>query len=359
MLDLRKGNQEDEWSLTVRNAVGILGLKDLTIVVVPKIPEHHFMFIASASVLEARFANLPAKSDGSSAFITVLFRQFIATCEDVLRHGVYLDYRSQQEDLSFPKGKIKLLHTHVNLAKGRVRAACEYTTFSEDNSVNRIIRGALQKVASSPLMDRDSRRKASQLSGRINSGVTTSADLRLDPQGAPSRFRNLISLAIIVILSELGQSHGKKQGTPTYLIPTPGLIESGIRQLLRNSLANSFAIKDRGARRNLPPSKLTMNPDILVELDSSVIATGDVKYRLSDQFWNREFLYQACTFATAFRAKKGFVVSFANTLDGGSQSLEVGEKDLIEIQWPSSEDIEPEKALEFVSSSLDNWLSMA
>jgi 5-methylcytosine-specific restriction enzyme subunit McrC len=356
-LDLRKGIQDDEWALTVRNAVGVLGLTDLTIIVIPKIPESHFLFIASASIPEARFAKSPARSDGSSAFIAVLFRHFIATCEDVIRHGVFLDYRTEQEDLSHPRGKIKLLKTHLNLSKGRARVVCDHTTFSEDNFVNRLIKGALQKVASSQLIDRDSRRKASQLSGRINSGVATLTDMRKDPKGAPPRFRNLMALAIVVILSELGHKQGQKQGMPTYLIPTPGLIESGIRHLLRNSLADSFEVKERGAKRTLAPSKLTINPDILVESGSSALATGDVKYRLSEQFWTREFLYQACTFATAFDAKKGFVISFADKMYGGLQSLAIGEKDLMEVQWPASEDTEPETALEFVTFSLGHWLT--
>src|SRR5205814_9710564 len=89
----------------------------------------------------------------------------------------------------------------------------------------------------------------------------------------------------------------------TFLIPTPRMVEDGLRNILAERLAPVWDVRKRG--HQLQGSTLTFNPDFLFQ---DGLAVADVKYKLLGSHWTRPDLYEVLAFATAFKSTSCAVI---------------------------------------------------
>ena len=114
--------------------------------------------------------------------------------------------------------------------------------------------------------------------------------------------------------------------TWTFLIPTPRMVEDGLRNMLVKRLAPEWDVRKRGLQ--LEGSTLTFNPDLVF---GHGLAVGDVKYKLLGADWNRSDLYQVVTFATAYRSRHAVVLGFQRSDRQPSQAIQVGDVRVAEL----------------------------
>jgi hypothetical protein len=105
---------------------------------------------------------------------------------------------------------------------------------------------------------------------------------------------------------------------------------------------------------------LEFNPDLVVEVASDdgdqPRATGDVKYQLRKNDWQRDVLQQAVTFAQVFTAKKAFFIDFSDEPDTGTKSEVIREVEYHHVTWPCAATTEPGAAEDYVVSELQRVL---
>ena len=106
------------YSVYVANAIGVLGLGTTQIVVEPKIPLPHLLYLLAESseiprdMLEG--SNLSADED----FLTVIASWFIGSCEALLRFGLASDYSRVTGDISCARGRIHAIATLRAISAG-------------------------------------------------------------------------------------------------------------------------------------------------------------------------------------------------------------------------------------------------
>ena len=144
----------------------------------------------------------------------------------------------------------------------------------------------------------------------------------------------------------------------TFLIRTPELIEAAIRSILRRALSDLTGVEKSG--RQLKPSRLTLNPDLVF----GSLAVADVKYSMLSSDWNRTHLYQAVAFATGYQVQRAGVFGFTST-GSTPPELQVGRVHLRAVQcggdgepeWHANEQVAPEAAETKLVNETRTWIA--
>jgi 5-methylcytosine-specific restriction enzyme subunit McrC len=350
---------DGQYRIWIRDAVGAVALPDMTIIVQPKVPLDHFLFLLSASKAQPRFDFDKALANPDASLWELVANWYVDSAERLIRQGLVKDYRSTKDVLPIARGRIRSVDTSRLYYSGRIGVNCEFDEFDYDNELNRIVKAAAVSVSSSQLLDRVLRRRAARIVEELfNVGYLSPRDLGVEPDLHTSYYREPLALAKRVIA---GQGVAPQAGTKTawtFLVRTPELVEGGIRNLLADALSPQWHLARTPRGRRITGSTMTLNPDLVFEAG---LLTGDVKYKLPTE-WDRGDLYQAVVFATGFRARQAALIHFGighAREPSALPELIVGDLPLSPFVWNAGEGVSPDDAAQALIERLAAWLAAA
>lgn len=332
---------DDVYSVKVSNAVGAIGLTGLSLYVEPKIPVNHFAHVAKKTVARTRIGNDDVSIDSLDAFWELVATWCVTAVERVVRAGLLSDYRPETDDLALIRGRVDVRKTTQNFVQGRLRAHCTFEEYDIDHPLNRVLRAAMRFVASASwVSDVELKKRASRMD-RVMEGVgyLQSRDLRIRTDRRTVRYVDALDLSLRV-LGPLGANvlAGGRVGR-TFLIPTPGMMEDGLRIVLAEALAPSDVRAGKKVVSNSP--YFSINPDVLID-DGAV--TGDVKYKVAGSSWVRNDVAQAALFATGFGARAAFLATFTDDEAVSDLHMNLGTLPLYRFVWHAVDGVSPEQA---------------
>lgn len=340
-------SQDGIYKVKALNVVGVVGLPGLELVIQPKIPMAHFTHIAQRAFGEFREADTPAQIAGGSSFWPVIASWCVSAIESLLRRDLLRDYNERIDELRAVRGSVLVLPTSRALLAGRLRVTCIFDEFERDTPPNRVLLKALRTISSDPGLSKDLRRRAQRSAARFEDvGEYRNSDLSVASLPLERRallYRQPLHLASTIIRSTAIAVMGGDIPGKTFVIPTPAIIETGIRQILKKALQVPVT-KERFAAPYLdsPTGKENFNPDLVIGGNRIV---GDIKYRVaSNAEWSRPELNQVLAFATASSAEQGIVVGFTLQTEHVAPAINVGTSPKIPvhaINWNANHDIHP------------------
>ena len=355
------------WRVQVDRAIGVIGVNDLQIIVVPKIPQSHFNHLAEAAVNTPgiRFGRGTFRLKPDSSFLPSVWGAYLDALSKTLRADLHHDYEERVDDPPYIRGRLDVRKASINLSRGLLRFPSLFEDLTVDNPVNRVLRAALEKVCSGaaqaaprdPSSQRDAYRtfvtRAREMTYRMGEvGQLRPGDLEaVEPRLAVHQ-RGALQLARH-ILTGVGRSLTRGDVTVTcFLVPTPDLIESGMRSILHTKLGPGVHV----TKRQKSAARLKFNPDLVIEVAGdpplNPRATGDVKYRIREQDWARGTLLQVMGFAQVFSSPRSVFVDFSNTGEVPIETEKINDVTYHHVSWPCSADIAPALAEERVLSDV-------
>ena len=351
------------WRVQVDRAIGVIGVNDLQIIVVPKIPQSHFNHLADAALdgISYRFNQETFRLKPNTSFLPSVWGAYLDALSKTLRADLHHDYEEKFDDPPYIRGRLDVRRTSLNLSRGLLRFPSQFEELTVDNPVNRILRAASQGVCSAAIMvaprdpspQRDAylalATRAREMSYRLGDvGRLRPGDLEaVEPRVAVHQ-RDALQLARH-ILTGVGRSltFGDVKVT-CFLVPTPKLIEVGMRKILDAKLGPGVHVTS-GQKSAV---RLQFNPDLVFEVDGDPAlyprATGDVKYRIRKQDWERETLLQVMGFAQVFASARSVFVDFSDTGPVPIESERINDVTYHHVSWPCSAKIKPADAEEQV-----------
>jgi hypothetical protein len=348
---------DGRWRVRVDNAVGVVRVGNVQIVVEPKIPLSHLLYLMAEAGSLPRLDEERASLAADQSLWALVAAWFTASAESLLRRGLIRDYQETRQDLSLIRGRVQPPRTATNFYVGRVAFDCEFDEFDIDTPLNRIVLAAARAVASSVLLASDVRRRAMSIAVRMDEGVQDLAagDLRAAFDRRTAHYAEVIPLARHVLRSRGRTLAGGEELGWSFLIPTPALVEEGIRNVLNRGLTPKYWVKKRG--RQLEGSTLTFNPDLVFGPSAAV---GDVKYKLTSTTWNRADLYEVIAFGVAFRAERTCLVTFNQSSgDRRFSDLRVGDIRVSHLVWDADLARSPIDSADALVASARSWLQDA
>jgi 5-methylcytosine-specific restriction enzyme subunit McrC len=339
-----------KWRVRVSDAVGVVSVPGLVVTVQPKINTAHLLFLCGESGALPRLDYQRAEVAAHASLWQLVAAWFVWALEALLRKDLIKDYRSVYDQLPLVRGSLDVVSTTNAFYRGKLDCACEFDEFDADTSSNRVLRAATLEIVGNPMLASDLRKRAFRLLARLeNVGDLRPVDLRSAIDRRTAYYTDAIALARNVLE---GTGRDLRAGAApgwTFLLRTPDIVESGIRNVLRKGLASKWKVEKRGFQ--IGNSTMTLNPDLVFD----EFAVGDVKYKVAEQ-WVRSDLYQAVTFAEGFGVKNAAVIGFASENGSKLPSLTVGETHLYHFQWRTDSATPPAEAAKALVSEVDSWL---
>jgi 5-methylcytosine-specific restriction enzyme subunit McrC len=341
---------DGEWTLRVADAVGAVAVGDATFIVEPKIPNAHLLHLLACSGHVPRLDPQRTSLASDQTLWDLVAAWFTEAAEAVLRQDLIRDYRDTVESLPLLRGRAHPLPTSRALLKGRIEITCEFDEFDADNALNRVLLAAASKVAASPVLPDELRRRAQRVALRLD-GISDlrPGDLRAVVDRRTWYYRDAHTLGRSVLS---GGGRALAEGPEpawTFLIRTPEMVEAGVRQILADGL-HDHSVTKQGLQ--LAGSTKTLNPDLVFDGGTAV---GDVKYKITGTDWNTADLYQTVAFATGYRASKAVVISFSPH-GGKLPTLQVGDVEVSHIPWQADSTLTPSDSATLLIEDLTAWL---
>jgi 5-methylcytosine-specific restriction endonuclease McrBC regulatory subunit McrC len=326
------------YKLKFLNVIGTISVPNMTFHVLPKIPLKHFTHLAKCAFEEPRMRDSPVSIDSLDAFWEVLANWCVAAIEKVYWRGLISDYQNTSEDLPFIKGRVDPVRTSTQYMKGSLKASCTFDELSIDNPFNRTLKAALVAISrSNSLQDYGLKSRAYRLEKRFSLvGEASRQDIKVKVDRRTQYYENALELSNMFLSGNgvdinAGLNHGK-----SFLIPTPGIVESAIRKILSAHLAPITVRKQKLVIESDP--FYSINPDLVF---NNGAVTGDVKYKTAGKDWVRNDVAQATMFATGFEAKAALIISFSKSQHTLDIEMMMGHLPVHRINWNASDLIDP------------------
>ena len=347
-----EGAEAGRWRVRVSDAVGVIRVGDTQLVIEPKIPTNHLLYLLGLSGEFPRLDEQLAAAATSASLWALVATWFVAATERLLRHDLLRDYQDERDELVSARGRVDPQATGSSFYAGRLGLVCDFDEFGLNTPLNRILKAAAAAVAASPILKQDPRRRAQRLLGRLEDvGAMQLADWRVRTDRRSGHYADAIALGRHVLQ---GQGRTLAHGSDlawSFLIRTPEMVESGIRALLASALGAKRVTK---IGRAATGGALTFNPDLVFDGGRAI---GDVKYKLSRGGWDHSDVNQVVTFAEAFRTDAALLVRFRTSTVAERPDLRVGDTVVRELTWLADADLAPVEAAARLVAAVGNWLA--
>lgn len=350
LIDARQA-PDGRWQLYIKDAVGVIGVSDLTVTVQPKIPPAHFLHLLRKSALFPRVGPIPVQVQPDSSLWELVARWYLQAAAALLRTDLLRDYRPQRDDLALLRGHIVSVDTTKHYYQGRALMVCDFEEFDVDHALNRVLRTAIRHVVASSALPDDLRQEGGRLLTHLEGvGELWPGDMNVAVDRRSAHYEPALALAKLVIRHQGQGLRAGSQSAWSFLIRSPDYVEAGIRTVMGEALTGLARVTKKGL--GLTPTKWTLNPDLVFD---GGVAVGDVKYTRATADWSRDHLYQATTFAAGYRAASACIVVFQADDASGAPDVPVGDIRVSRLAWPSRPSLSASEAEALFTASCQAW----
>ena len=228
---------DGHWSVRVRDAVGLVSIGSLQLVVGPKIPTSHLLYLFARSGAFPRLEEQPGEIASADSLWELVATWFVRAFEQLLRRDLVRDYEEATDDLRAARGRIEPTRTTSLFYAARPELACRFDEFGYDTPLNRVLRAANRLIVSSPLLRPELRRRARRLDAHlVDVGELRTDDLLASTDRRTGHYADAIALARNLLWSTGRSLSSGSTSAWTFLIRTPEMVEAGIRSVLAERL---------------------------------------------------------------------------------------------------------------------------
>ena len=158
-----------EWFVHVNDAIGMIAIEGLQLIVKPKIPIPHLLYLFAES---GRFPRLDTErriqASAGESLLELVVEWFVTAMETVLRRGLIRDYHDTTESIPFVRGRLDVPDTTRTHLLGRTSFLCHFEEFGFDTPLNRVLKAACQIVMTNQIVRPDVRARATRIANRLD-----------------------------------------------------------------------------------------------------------------------------------------------------------------------------------------------
>lgn len=317
--------------IKVIDAVGLIAIDGLELIIVPKIPQDHFLEIIGRSSGMPRLSTMPGHMEADQSFTVLVCEWFIRALEHILAEGLLQDYRETQGQTTTIRGHLEPLGTARLFYRGRLAVEARFEEFDQDNALNRVLAEAARTVGRAvPLPGELRRRAVRALSQMTGVGTMLPSDQAVTLDRSSAHYADGLLLAKEVLAAAGRSFTGGESKTWTFLYRTAIPVEEGIREILAEGCG---PLKVRKKSFPLGGISARANPDLVF---GDTLAVGDVKYKTGGSDWDRNDLYQVVAFAAAAQVEKGLLVDFGRDVVVPRAGVAFGDIEVVNVRWTAT-----------------------
>lgn len=143
ILTINSNPYSNELQFTTQSHVGVAKFSNFTLAITPKFSEIGKLVELIDYVYDLDleiFTDSEIEFKGEQNILSeIIISTFVKKCQNLVRQGLFKSYISQQDNVSFLRGRLLLSQQILNQAKTKLQFACEFDEFKYDNLENQII----------------------------------------------------------------------------------------------------------------------------------------------------------------------------------------------------------------------------
>jgi len=342
------------YQIRAGNFVGVVVAGDITVIIRPKINFQHFAYIAAQSFGVPRSGAQSVQLDDENAFQVLIARWFLESARHIIPNLLISDYMEVRERVPTKRGRVHYIPTYRMWLRAQFELDVTHEEFELNHPLNRILRKGLQMVSAIRQLNQPDRQLALRLLGAMPSvGEMSPADLAAGIDRRSHHYETPIQLARCLIAGRGRALEAGGRKSQTFLVETPLLIESGLRNILSDHIREC----ERCPRYEIVSSLGEVKPDLIFR-HSSHKRVGDIKYKVFDSWGDmRTDLYQSVFFAAAYQTHQSVILGFTADPSHRLDEVRVGKHRVKGVLWRASEDVEPHDAAADVIEQFTEWLA--
>jgi|GEM_PF-3173327 len=311
----------EQYQLRSKQFVGTIRIENYTIIVKPKIPLINvfaLMEVETKVKRQNKMVGLSNKTD----LLNLMAKIFCETCEQVSRRGINKTYRTEQDRLASPRGRIDITGM-LKRPEMTAKIACKYDELTQDTKLNAIVNAALQHI--DKIVDLDSK-WTHRIKVQSSNFATTEQSGNFDwvqtwrPTSTEKHYEQVVKLSYIILQSSslfLGEGETPARA---FMLNMDTLFEHWVTQQIR-SYSRNLKVESQYKDKFDTDKNRTIKPDIAIFDNKQIVAIADCKYKMpnKDKSYNGD-LYQALAYATVNKLEKAWLIYCSNS---ETQSLTV------------------------------------
>lgn len=343
-----------KYQIRAGNFVGVVVAGDVTVIIRPKINFKHFAYIAAHSFGVPSSGAQAVQLKDENAFQVLIARWFLESARHIIPNLLISDYMEVRERVPTKRGRVHYIPTYRMWLRGQFEIEVTHEEFELNHSLNRILRKGLQLVSAMRQLSHPDRQLALRLLGAMPAvGEISPTDLAAGIDRRSRHYESPIQLARCLIAGRGRALEAGGRKSQTFLVETPSLIESGLRNILSDQIRECERSPRYANVHPLGPAR----PD-LVFRSSSQTRVGDIKYKLFESWGDmRADLYQSVFFAAAYETYQSVILGFMVDRNTALGEVQVGRHSVRGILWKASEEIDPRDAAADVVEQFRAWIA--
>ena len=342
------------YQIRAGNFVGVVVAGDITVIIRPKINFQHFAYIAAHSFGVPSSGAQSVQLDDENAFHVLIARWFLQSARHIIPNLLISDYMEVRERVPTKRGRVHYIPTYRMWLRAQFELDVTHEEFELNHPLNRILRKGLQLVSAMRQLSQPDRQLALRLLGAMPAvGEMSPADLAAGIDRRSHHYETPIQLARCLLAGRGRALEAGGRKSQTFLVETPSLIESGLRNILSDHIREC----ERRPRYAIVDPLGPARPD-LVFRSTTQTRVGDIKYKLFDGWGDmRPDLYQSVFFAAAYETYQSVILGFTADHSPLLDEVRVGKHKVRGVLWRASEDIDPRDAAVDVIDQFRTWLA--
>ncbi|MEQ8850164.1 MAG: hypothetical protein RIB32_00100 [Phycisphaerales bacterium] len=331
------------FDLTPDQHIGLVQLPSVAIEIQPKTPMSSVVFLVSYAADRVNWSRVQTAWQDDATLVDLIATVLCRSIERATRKGLLAGYRSHEESLSAPRGRIRFPE-HISKRLGQSPPIeIEHDLFTTDIIENRILLSALSRLRRLPLRSMTTTHeigRAARLFGGVElfhypkysipEPVITQLNRHYEPA---------LRIAQLVLRSSSADVGSGARRADAFLVDMNAVFELFLRTALRESLeCPPSAFPDRPPRLRLDAAeRITLKPDLCLIASGTIAWVGDAKYkRLSPTGYQNADVYQILAYLTATGLTSGTLIyaadaglaSTTHVIDGATRQVRVRTLDL-------------------------------
>jgi 5-methylcytosine-specific restriction enzyme subunit McrC len=365
-LQLTPGSAPGLYNLTASSWVGAISVGSLDIEIRPKLSIDRLLFLVSYALDSDGWLNQPFEYEADATVFEAMIPAFARLVRQALRRGLLRGYRSEETALQTVRGRIRF-EEQVRKRFGRFPPAeVMYDEYTEDILENRLLKAAVDQLATMQLRSSAVRRMLRSFRSTL-AGVSLE---RYHPRDVPvvfynrlnEHYRPAVELARLIIASTSFRLRRGGLRSWAFLMDMNKVFEDFVVVALREALEAtpySFPQGARGKQVTLDHGgHIRLEPDISWWDGDECRFVGDVKYKaVGTSGFKHGDIYQLLGYLIATDLPQGMLVYAAGEEEPRSYHIRhVGKR--IEVRTVDLADT-PEGLLHQIERIADRVREMA
>ncbi|MFI4893900.1 MAG: McrC family protein [Phycisphaerales bacterium JB058] len=331
------------FDLTPNQHIGLVQLPTIAIEIQPKISMSSVVFLVSYAADRMNWSRMQTAWQDDATLVDLIATVLCRSIERSTRKGLLAGYRSHEESLSAPRGRIRFPE-HISKRLGQAPPIeIEHDLFTTDIIENRVLLSALSRLRRLPLRSMTINHEIGR-AARLFGGVEL---IHYPKHSIPDpvitqlnrHYEAALRIAQLVLRSSSVDIGSGARRADAFLVDMNAVFELFLRTALRESLRCPLsAFPDRPPRLRLDAAEhIPLKPDLCLIASGRIVWVGDAKYkRLSPAGYQNADVYQMLAYLTATGLPSGMLIyaadaglaSTTHVIEGATREVRIRTLDL-------------------------------